>query len=224
MKIDIAARPASAYATITLDAGEDVTCECGAMIAMTPGTTVETTSRSRGGGMMRGLKRMFSKEGFFLNHFTARSPAQQLVIAPTLAGDILHLQVQGTIIAQGGSWLASGPGIEIDTTWQGMASGLFSGQGLFWVKCSGQGDLLLNSFGCIYPIDVDGGYVVDTGHVVAFQDSLQFSIGKANPSLIGSLLGGEGLVCKFSGRGRLWVQSHNPPSFGQALGSKLKPR
>ena len=113
MKIAIAARPASAYATISLDAGEEITCECGAMIAMTPGTTVETTSRSRGGGMMRGLKRMFSKEGFFLNHFTARSPAQQLVLAPTLPGDILHLQVQGTIVAQGGSWLASGTGAAV---------------------------------------------------------------------------------------------------------------
>jgi uncharacterized protein (AIM24 family) len=39
-----------------------------------------------------------------------------------------------------------------------------------------------------------------------------------------SILGGEGLVCKFKGKGIVWVQSHNSSSFGSALGPKLKPR
>jgi len=64
---------------------------------------------------------------------------------------------------------------------------------LFWVKCSGSGDVLVNSFGAIYEVDVKDGYTVDTGHIVAFEDTLQFKIGKAGQSLIGSMLGGEGL-------------------------------
>ena len=74
-------------------------------------------------------------------------------------------------------------------------------------------------------MDVDGDYVVDSGHIVAFEDRLQFRIGKAaGRSLVGSLLGGEGLVCKFNGKGKLYCQTHNPPSFGRLLGPKLRPR
>ena len=106
----------------------------------------------------------------------------------------------------------------------GLCKALFSGESMFWVKCQGEGDLLLNSFGGIYTIDVDGEYTVDTGHIVAFEDTLTFRIGKASKSLVGSILGGEGLVCKFSGHGKLYCQTHNPSSFGHALGPNLRPR
>ena len=227
MKIKITDRPAATVAKVGLQAGETFTAEVGAMIAMTSGFQVDTTSRSRGGqgGIVKGLKRMFSGESFFLNHFTAQADNQEIIVGPALAGDVIHHYLDGgTVVVQGSSWMASGPGIEIDTTWQGLTSGLFSGEGIFWVKCSGTGDLLLNSFGSVYSIDVKGGYVVDTGHIVAFEDTLQFKLGKAGSSLVGSFLGGEGLVCKFSGQGKLYCQSHNPPSFGRLLGPKLRAR
>ncbi len=66
--------------------------------------------------------------------------------------------------------------------------------------------------------------IVDTGHIVAFNETLDFTLSKAGKSWMSSLLGGEGLVCKFQGQGTVWCQSHNPKSFGQALGPKLKPR
>jgi len=226
MDIQILARPSASVARLVLDQDEAVTCEVGAMIAMTDSLDVETTSSTKGGGgLVRGLKRMFAGENFFLNHFTARAPAQSLILGPGLLGDVVHHRLQGgSLIVQGSSWLASGPGIEIDASFQGLGKALFSGESVFWVKCSGEGDVLLNSFGAIYEVQVDGGYIVDTGHIVAFEDSLSFSIGKAGSSLIGSFLGGEGLVCKFQGSGSLYCQSHNPPSFGNVLGPKLRPR
>lgn len=220
-------RPAATAIRFALDAGEGMTCEVGAMIAMTSGMTVNTTSKSRGGGggIIKGLKRMFTGENFFLNHFTAHQNNQSLLIGPSLMGDCIHHSMRGgTMIVQGTSWLASTSTIDIDATWQGFASALFSGESMFWVKCSGAGELFLSSYGAIYPVDINGDYVVDTGHIVAFEDSLQFRIGKAGKSLVGSFLGGEGLVCKFQGQGRLYCQSHNPPSFGKLLGPKLKPR
>jgi len=227
MKVEILARPAASAARLLLDANETVTCEVGAMIAMSSGLDVETAARSRGGkgGLVAGVKRMFAGENFFLNHFTARSPDQMLMIGPQLLGDIVHHRlVTGSLIVQGSSWLASGPAVDVDATFQGVGRALFSGEGIFWVKCSGQGDVLLSSFGAIYEVDVKGGYVVDTGHIVAFEDSLEFNVGKAGKSWIGSFLSGEGLVCKFKGEGKLYCQSHNPPSFGKLLGPKLKPR
>ena len=227
MQHEIQARPAASIAKLTLNAGESVTCEVGAMIAMSAGFTVETTSRQKGGGggLMKGLKRMFAGENLFLNHFTATQPNQTLIIGPQLLGDVIyHPMTGGTLVVQGSSWLASATGVEIDATWQGLGKALFSGEGMFWVKCSGTGDLLLSSFGAIYEVSVTGEYVVDSGHIVAFEDTLQFTMGKASKSLVGSLLGGEGLVCKFSGQGKLYCQSHNPPSFGKLLGPKLRPR
>jgi uncharacterized protein (TIGR00266 family) len=92
------------------------------------------------------------------------------------------------------------------------------------IKCSGEGDLWFNSFGGIIEMDITDGYIVDTGHIVAFSETLNFSISKASKSWIGSILGGEGLVCKFQGNGTVWCQSHNPSSFGYSLGPLLKPR
>jgi uncharacterized protein (TIGR00266 family) len=227
MQYEILARPAASVVNLSLDAGESITCEVGAMIAMSTGFDVQTTSREKGGGggLVKGLKRMFAGENFFLNHFTATESNQTLIVGPRLLGDIIHFPMSGgSLVVQGSSWLASATGIAIDATWQGIGKALFSGEGMFWVKCSGAGDLFLNSFGAIYPVDVQGEYVVDTGHIVAFEETLQFRIGKASKSLVGSFLGGEGLVCKFSGQGKLYCQSHNPPSFGKLLGPKLRPR
>lgn len=225
MNFKIDCRPAAAVLNLSLDPGETITCEVGAMIAMTTGITVETTSHKRGkGGLLKGLKRMFAGENFFLNHFTARHDNQTLMLGPQLMGDIVHHDLDGTLIVQGSSWLASDEGVELDASFQGLGKAIFSGESVFWLKCSGRGDLFLSSFGAIYEVDVDGEFTVDTGHIVAFEDTLDFRIGKASRSLIGSFLGGEGLVCKFSGTGKLYCQSHNPPSFGQLLGPKLRAR
>ncbi len=227
MQTEILCRPAASVARIVLHEGESITCEVGAMIAMSTSINVETASRKRGGGggVLKGLKRMFAGESFFLNHFTARANGQSLIIGPSLLGDIVsHTLTGGNLVIQGSSWLASGSDIEIDATWQGFGKAFFSGETMFWVKCSGSGDVLLSSFGAIYEVQVDGAYTVDTGHIVAFEDTLGFSIGKSTGSWIGSFLGGEGLVCKFEGRGKLYCQSHNPPSFGKLLGPMLKAR
>lgn len=221
------ARPSASVARLQLSNGESMTCEVGAMIAMTSQIEVETTSRSKGGGggLMRGIKRMFAGESFFLNHFTAHADDQAIYLGPGLLGDVVHHRLRGgQLIVQGSSWMGSGPGVEVDASFQGIGKALFSGESVFWVKCSGEGDVLLTSFGAIYEVDIDDGYVVDTGHIVAFEDSLSFTIGKAGASLVGSFLGGEGLVCRFSGQGKLYCQSHNPPTFGRLLGPKLRPR
>lgn len=227
MQYEILARPAAAVAKLTLDQNETITCEVGAMIAMSTGLSVETSSGTKGGkgGLLKGLKRMFAGENYFLNHFTANEPNQTLIIGPTMLGDVIHHRLTGgSLVIQGSSWLASDSDITVDATWQGFGRAIFSGEGLFWVEAKGTGSVFLNSFGAIYEVDVDGEYIVDTGHIVAFEDTLQFKIVKAGASLIGSFLGGEGLVCKFKGTGKLYCQSHNPPNFGKLIGPKLKPR
>ncbi|MET0341406.1 MAG: TIGR00266 family protein [Polyangiales bacterium] len=226
MQIDILARPSASVAKLTLTTGEQVTCEVGAMIAMSSGLSVQTTGRQRGGGgLWAGVKRMVAGENFFLNEFTARAPNQTLLLGPGLCGDVVHHVLRGgTLVVQGSSWLGSGPGVQIDATFQGLGNALFSGETAFWVRCAGTGDVLLSSFGAIYEVDVVDRYVVDSGHIVAFEDTLRFNVGKIGDSWLQSFLSGEGLVCHFEGRGKLYCQSHSPPSFGKHLGPMLSPR
>jgi uncharacterized protein (TIGR00266 family) len=127
------------------------------------------------------------------------------------------------IIAEGGAFVVRSQDVQLDTTWQGMKS-IFSGEGLFWLRLSGAGTVVLSAFGAVYSIDVDGEYIVDTGHIVAFEETLDFSISKAGKSWLSSFLGGEGLVCRLHGKGRVWCQSHNPPAFGKLLTPMLRAR
>ncbi len=225
MNVKIEKGPGAASAKVTLQAGESFTAEAGAMIAMSDNLQVQTTTHKKDQrGIIKALKRMLSGESFFLNHFTAGAQAGEVYLGTTLPGDMFTYELNGDkLIVQAGSYVASDHDVNIDFNWQGFKS-LFSGESSFWLSASGKGTVILNSFGAIYPIEVDGEYVVDTGHIVAFQETLNFSIGTAGSSWINSYFGGEGLICRFKGKGTVWCQSHNESSFGFNLTPGLKPR
>ena len=225
MNVDIKFGPANAAAKINLDPGEKVTAEAGAMIGASGDIRLETNAFKRGrGGVMGSLKRLVSGESFFINEFTAGRNGGEVWVSTTLAGDMRTLDIsEGTVIVQSGSFVACEDSVQMDTTWQGFKS-LFSKEGLFWIRLSGAGVAIINSFGAIYPIQVDGDYIVDTGHIVAFDETLNFKLSKAGKSWLSSFLGGEGLVCRFSGTGTVWCQSHNAPGFGRMLGQLVGPR
>ncbi len=225
MKVEIVTRPGNAAAHIGIAAGETLTAEGGAMIAMSGNVQIETSTKQKGkGGLLKAAKRLLTGESFFLNHFTAGSQGGELWLATTMSGDMFtHELDQSTLIVQGGSFVACEQGIDMDLGWQGFKS-LLAREGVFWIHLNGQGKVVLSSFGAIYPVEVNGEYIVDTGHIVAFEDTLDFKLTKAGKSWISSFLGGEGLVCCFHGRGTVWCQSHNSSSFGQVLGPKLRPR
>ncbi len=225
MRTEITHSPGSAAARVLLDPGETVTAEGGAMIAMSGDVGMETSTRKReGGGFFAAAKRLLTGESFFLNHFTAGPGGGEVLLATTLPGDMMKLGLEGeTLIVQAGSFVACSPEISMDLSWQGFKN-LVSGESMFWIRMSGNGNLILSSYGAIYPVQVDGEYIVDTGHIVAFEETLNFTMTKAGKSWISSILGGEGLVCKFQGKGVVWCQSHNAPGFGQTLGPMLKER
>jgi uncharacterized protein (TIGR00266 family) len=225
MKTEILHGPGNAAALITLAPHETITTEGGAMIAMSADLNVQTTTQQRGGGgFLKAAKRLLSGESFFLNHYTASVRGGELWLAATLPGDMMKLALSGeTIIVQAGSFVACSDGVAMDMSWQGFKSFL-SGESAFWLRISGTGRVVLSSYGSIYPVEVKGEHIVDTGHIVAFDETLKFTLSKAGKSWIGSMLGGEGIVCKFQGQGVVWCQSHNAPSFGGTIGPMLKAR
>jgi uncharacterized protein (TIGR00266 family) len=225
MEMTLLHQPDSTVAHLTLAPYEEVIAEAGAMVAMSGQMTTSTTLRQgQSGGLMGGLKRMVTGESLFLSQFRAGASPGELFLAPRLPGDILLYDMAGlNLVIQSTGYLACTPGVQLDLGFPGMKT-LFSGESLFWIVASGSGQLLLTSFGGIYEIPVDGSYVVDTSHIVAFERSLDFTITKAGDSWIGAFLGGEGLVCRFQGRGRLFCQTHNPGAFGHRVGSRLPAR
>ena len=226
MDIQIVHGPGNSAARLALGPNETVTAEAGAMIAMSGDMKVETSTKqksSSGGGLLKAAKRLLSGESFFINHFTAGPSGGELTLATTLPGDMMaHELSGGNLIVQGGSWVASEPGVDVDLGWQGFKSFL-AGESMFWLNLKGSGKTVISSFGAIYPVEVDGAYIVDTGHIVAFNESLSFTLTKAGGNFLTAFMGGEGLVCRFEGKGTVWCQSHNPSSFGRILGPQLRP-
>ena len=225
MDIQLLSRPGNAAARVVLSPGENLTTESGAMIAMSDTLALTTTTHKRNSGsVLAGLKRMLAGEDFFINHYSADKVSGEVFLAATLPGDMLRYDLRAeNLIVQSGSFVACESSVNVNMGWQGFKS-FFSGESAIWLQLSGTGPVIISSFGAIYPIEVDGEYIVDTGHIVAFQETLNFNITKAGGSWMTAILGGEGLVCRFSGRGTVWCQSHNAKGFGMELGPELKPR
>jgi len=199
-------RPDFSFLTVKMPAGQTLKVEASAMATMD--TNIAMKTRFKGG-----LGRLVTGESLFINEFTAEGGSGEIGIAPGPAGDMAHVYLNGdTIFLQNSAFVASSMGVSLDTKWQGMVKGFFSGESLFLIRCSGTGDLWFNTFGAMIPVDVDGDYIVDTSYIVAFTEGLDYRVTSVGgyKSLFFS---GEGLVCRFSGKGRLWIQTRQVPGF-----------
>ncbi len=211
MKYEILHRPSYALGRIELASGEQLQAEAGAMVSMSSGIKIDTGMR---GGLLGGLKRsVLGGESFFINTFTAELSGE-VTIAPGLPGDIQALELTGgSVMVQSGSFLAATMDVEVDTSWRG-AEGFFSGEGLILLRCSGHGLLFLSSYGAIHLKELGVGeeYTVDTGHMVAFDDTVKYDVGRSG-SWKTTILSGEGLVCKLEGPGRFYMQTRSQDAF-----------
>ena len=219
MQVEIAASPSFSFATITIAPGGELQAEAGAMAGYSDGVEIETKAR---GGMMAGLRRsVLGGESFFINTF--RAPGGGSVsVAPALPGDMAMIPIgEQALLVQSGSWIASDPGVEVDTRWGGSKT-FFSGEGLFLLRCTGRGDLLVSSYGAILTrlLAPGEGFTLDTGHVVAFDETVRYQVHKAG-NWKTTVLGGEGLVTRFEGPGRLWLQTRSPQDLVGWLAPKL---
>lgn len=204
---------APAYATLKLmlRPQQTVLVESGAMAAMDSSITMRSKAT---GGLMGGVGRMFGGESFFISEFTAQNQPGQLYVCPGIPGDIYHyvLSGYGGLMVQSGGFVAASPEVQIDTQFQGFR-GFFSGESLFLLRLTGSGDLWFSSYGAIQEVTVRDEYIVDTGYVVAFEDTLNYRVemisGLSFRGLKTGIFGGEGLICRFRGQGKLWIQSRS---------------
>jgi len=218
MDFDIDYQPSFALLTISLDADESIRAEAGAMVSHDTTIGMETAAT---GGFLSSIKRSLGGESFFQNTFTADAVGD-VQLAPPLPGDITDLDLRDeAVYVQSGSYLAGDAELDVDTEFGGRRT-FFGGEGLFLLKVSGSGPLFLSSYGAIHAVDVseERPFVVDTGHIVAFEDSLSFSVRRVG-GLRSTLASGEGLVCEFEGSGTVWLQSRSADAFISWLAPQL---
>lgn len=113
------------------------------------------------------------------------------------------------LMVQSGSYVASSEEIAIDTRFGG-AKTFFASEGLFMLRCTGAGTLILSSYGAIHEVRLAPGerLTVDTGHLVAFDEDIGFSV-RAVGGLKSTLFSGEGLVVDLTGPGRILTQTRS---------------
>lgn len=199
-------RPDFSLLTVQIPAGQTLKVEASAMASMDSNIQMQTKFRG-------GLGRFLTGESLFINEFTAQNSAGEIKIAPAPPGDLEHVYLNNdTLFLQNNAFVAGTTGVNIETKFQGLMKGFFSGEKMFLIKCSGQGDLWFNTYGAMIELPVNGDYVVDTGHIVAFTEGLEYSIESVGgyKSLFFS---GEGLVCRFRGQGKVWIQTRKLQPF-----------
>ncbi|MDS0133458.1 MULTISPECIES: TIGR00266 family protein [unclassified Amycolatopsis] len=214
MQVGIRQQPSFAVARLMLAPGEPCQVESGAMMATSYGVQVQSQAQ---GGIMKGLGRAFlSGESFFISTFTAPPNGGWVDVAANLPGDIQVITLDGRTgwAVTRGCWLASSHGVQTETKWGGVKN-LMGGEGGFLTHATGQGQLLVSCYGAVETITLQQGEMVtiDTGHVVAYADTVQYQIRKVAQGIIQSMKSGEGLVFDFVGPGQIMTQTRNPSAL-----------
>lgn len=203
-------RDTNTILTIQLAIGCPLTAKPGAMIAMSPTMTLKGSAKFT-------LKKLVA--GGEMSKSTYTGPGE-LLLAPSSIGDITIIKLSGQEQWSVGkeAFLACTQGIVTEYKSQGVSKAIFSGEGLFVYRISGQGILWCTSFGAIIRKDLakDEKYLIDNGHLVAW--NCKYVLERvASGGIISNYTAGEGLVCKFTGPGTVFMQTRNAVAFSQWL-------
>ncbi len=225
MKFEVKYKPSYAMLVASLEQGETITAESGAMTYMDPTIDIRTRKREKGLFGSLGLK-LIGGQSFWVNDYTASRGSGEVAFVAAPVGDIERLDVasgRGYII-QKSAYIASTPDIDLDVKWEGFTKGLF-GQGLFMLKATGNGPLFINTFGAIdvHTLQVGQTLIVDNFHLVGFSDTCSYRVAKVG-GLKETLLSGEGLVTQITGPGTVYIQTKNLQEFVEWLWTLLGPK
>ncbi|KAI0881822.1 DUF124-domain-containing protein [Annulohypoxylon maeteangense] len=213
----ISHRDCNTIITIQLAMGCPISAKPGVLIAMSPTITLK-------GEYKFSMKKLMASGGE-LGHSTFIGPGE-LLLAPSMLGDMTTIRLTGDESWSVGkdSYVANTQGVVRDYKRQGLGKAMFSGEGLWVHKISGIGLLWITSFGAIIRKDLAEGerYIVDNGHLVAW--NVKYVMERvASGGIMGGLASGEGLVCKFTGPGTVFLQTRNPRSFGAYMAGNAAP-
>jgi uncharacterized protein (TIGR00266 family) len=216
MRYELVYPGSNAMIAAQLEQGELIRAEAGTLVSRSERIEV------RGliwGGWGRAMKRsLLGGETFFFQTLTAAKGEGQVLIAPSVPGDIKILPMDRgqDYFVQAGCLLAAFDQVQLDTKAQKITAGLFSGAGFFVLHLKGRGAIAISAFGAVIEVSIAAGekYVVNNSHLVAWSGDTSYTIVKGGQDWMSSFTSGAGLACQFIGPGKLWLQSRNPKAFG----------
>jgi len=220
MECEIKYKPAFSTIFVTLEPGAKIVAEAGAMASMDSQITIKT--QLSGGFFSAIAKKFFGGESLFVNVFSNETKQYlNLVLTQSVVGDIEEIEIYGKeIYFQPGAYIASTPGVTMGVRWAGFAS-WFAGEGLFKLRLSGKGKVFFGAYGGITKKAINGEFIVDNGHLVAYEPGIQMGI-KLSGGLIGSFTSGEGFVNRLTGRGNIYLQSRSIGGLVGFLRTKVR--
>lgn len=217
MQSETVDRPSFAHVKVTLAPGDKLVAESDAMASMT--SDIQLRPRWNGGFFGAILRRLFGGETLFVNEFSTESGGQ-LVLTQPMPGDIECLELSGnTLYLQPGAFLGCEAGVHLGLGWAGFASWI-GGEGLFRLSVSGRGKVWFGAYGGIFAREIEGDYIVDTGHLVAYEPTVSLHAQLAG-GLFSSFFSGEGLVTRVHGPGRVYLQTRSMSGLASWTNSHL---
>ncbi len=207
MKTEIKGSAAFSYLDVELAPGETITTESDAMSSMD--ANIELRSRFNGGFFVGLMRKYLGGETLFINDFSnPTDQARRMTIVQPTPGEIRKIELNDqTLYMQPGAFLACGPGVKVGVKFAGFISWI-AREGLFRIAVSGTGNVWYGAFGALLDREVDGEYIIDTSHLVAYEPGIQLKLQLAG-GIFSSLFGGEGLVTRVVGKGKVVIQSRS---------------
>lgn len=220
MKTQIDGAPAFAHLQVTLEPGDAIMAESDAMASMSADLEMRTQLN---GGLIGGLlRKIFGDESLFINRFHNGSTGlRRLTLVQPTPGDMLcrELAPQETYFLQPGAFVACEPTVKIGLRWAGLVS-FIAREGLFKISVTGPGRVWYGAYGALLERQIDGEFIVDTSHLVAYEPGIKLKLQLAG-GVFSSLFGGEGLVTRLSGRGKVVIQTRSLSGLTGWLNPKL---
>lgn len=200
---------------ITLNSGESMYTQSGGMCWMTDHINMATNTR---GGFLKGLGRMFAGESLFMTTYTAAKDQSMIAFSATVPGEIVPIDLSQyrSFLCQKGAFLCAQNSVHTEIAFtKKISSGFFGGEGFILQRLNGSGFAFLEIDGNKVIKDLAPGekLKVDTGNLVAFEDTVFYEIETVKGGM-NIFLGGEGLfLTSLTGPGKVILQTQNFAEF-----------
>jgi uncharacterized protein (TIGR00266 family) len=207
---------------VSMRQGEKIYCESGAMVMME--AALDLKGKISGGIGAALMRRFANGESFFQEHIEAVRGDGDCLLSPTLPGAMQTLDLGNQqYMLSDGAFVAATSGVELKVRTQSLGNALFAGSGGFFItETSGVGQAVVSGFGSISQLEVEPGrdVIIDNSHVVAWDSALRYEISVTTggnsgflSNLVNSQTSGEGVVLRFSGKGKILICSRNSASL-----------
>lgn len=219
MKVEIKGGHAFGYLEVELAAGETLLAESDAMSSMS--ADLDVTAKLNGGFWVGLARKFLAGETLFINHYSNNTSGKRtLTIVQPTPGQLRCKELNGTsIFFQPGAFLACTTGVSFRLRWAGFVSWI-SREGLFKYEVGGDGKVWYGAYGALIEKDIDGEYIVDSGHLVAYDPGIKLKLQLAG-GIFSSFFGGEGLVTRLQGKGKIVIQTRSLSGFTGWINPKL---